>query len=159
MARRPILAATLAATLLLLTVLPVVSAGDSRIRGVTHVGPDAGIMEVIPDIVRFSAADRSVTVGGVLECPAEASSLGVVVTVSQGRATSGELWDNVVQCGGRLTAVATSAGVQAFGSGPATLRITAFVCDLHCGTDVIDVAVILHPDALAPNGNGKGKKR
>jgi hypothetical protein len=160
MARRPILTATLAATLLLLTVLPVASAGDSRIRAVTHVGPDAGIMEVIPDTVRFSAADRSVSVAGTLECPAGASSLGVVVTVIQGGESDGargESWDNVVQCGGRIGTVATSSGARAFGSGPATIRIAAFVCDLHCGTDIIDVAVILVPDALEARGRGKGK--
>ncbi len=157
MARRQILTATLAASVVLLTALPVVGAAGSRIRAVAHVGPDAGILEVIPDTIRFSAADRSVTVGGTLQCPAEAGSLGVVVTVTQGRnAASAESWDTTVQCGGRLAAVATSAGARPFASGPATVRIVAFVCDRHCGMDTIDVSVILVPDS---SGTGTKSKR
>jgi hypothetical protein len=138
-------AALLTGALLLLTV-PSVSAGGSRIVRVSHIGPDAGLMEVVPDVVSFSRADGSVTVGGTLVCPAEAGSLGVVVTVRQdqdGTPVAGESWDNVVQCGGRISTTTVGADGQRFNAGVATIEIGAFVCDLHCGSDFIAATVVL----------------
>jgi hypothetical protein len=156
-ARHAILRAAVAAVVLLIATVPAAGAGGSKILRVAHVGPDAGILEVIPDTVQFSAVNGSVSVGGTLVCPAEAASLGVVVSISQGRdaAAQAESWDSVVQCGGRLGTTATAAGDRPFGTGPATIRITAFVCDRHCGTDVIDVDVILVPSDTATGARGK----
>jgi hypothetical protein len=140
--------AGLAAGAVILLLVPTVQAGESRILSVEHVGPDAGIMEVVPETVSYSPGDRSIALAGTLECPAEAGSQGVVVTVTQTRGSTvvqGESWDNDVQCGGDLSTTTIANGTTPFAPGPATIRIVAFVCDLGCGADVIEAQVVLLP--------------
>ena len=128
MARRSLRHAALLTGALLLLTVPTVSAGGSRIVRVTHIGPDAGLMEVVPDLVAYSKVDGSVTIEGTLVCPAEAGSLGVVVTICQDQAgtlVAGESWDNVVQCGGRISTTTVGSEGRRFDGGVATVEIGA----------------------------------
>ena len=155
--RRSLTALVAAGAMFVLMAGPVVAGGNSIIREVEHVGPDAGILEVVPSAVVLSSVDGSVTVTGTLECPAAASSLGVVVTVTQanrGRLVQGESWDSIVQCGGTVRATSLAIAGERFVAGPAMIRIGAFVCDLHCGADFIDATVV-----LVSAGNSVGGRR